>query len=159
MVSRRGFLALLGAGGVAVVGGGAVIALLPGDDGPGDGPPRITFGGESCLRCGMLVGDPRFAAGWRDGKGKEAHFDDIGCMIVQSRETPPAAPAHFWVHDYHTEQWIAAETASFAVDDSIRSPMAYGIAAAAAPDDARSLAPNVELTSWSNLLNSVKGRG
>lgn len=159
MVTRRGFLALLGAGGVAVMGGGAVVALLPGEDGPTDGPPRITFGGESCARCGMLVGDPRFAAGWRDAKGKEAHFDDIGCMVVHAREAPPASPTRYWVHDYHTEQWIAAETAAFVMDDSIHSPMSYGLAAAAATDDAKSIAANVQTTSWASLLTNVKARG
>lgn len=158
MLTRRKFLALAGAGGAVVAGGGAVIALLPGSGEKGDGPPNIKYGESSCERCGMLIGDARFAAGWRDGSGAEAHFDDIGCMIVQSREHPPAN-ATFWVHDFHTEGWIDAAAAYYITDPGIKSPMAYGIAAAASPDDAKAVAATGHTESWTSLITNVKARG
>lgn len=159
MVTRRRFLAILGAGGAVVATGGAVVALLPDSDGKTNGPPVISYGTEACARCRMLIGDARFAAGWRDGSGTEAHFDDIGCMVVRSREQPPAEPVRFWVHDYHTEGWIDASTASFVADPSIKSPMSYGIAAASSADDAKAVALAGQPDSWTGLVSTVKAKG
>ncbi len=159
MITRRRFLALLGVGGVAVASGGAIVALLPDSNDTSDGPPAISYGSDACARCRMLIGDARFAAGWRDGSGAETHFDDIGCMVVQSREQPPTTPARFWVHDYHTERWIEASTASFVVDPGIKSPMAYGIAAAGSADDAKAVALAGRADTWTGLISTVKARG
>lgn len=158
MLTRRRFLAIIGATGALAATGGAIVALLPSEDADKKGPPALKVGDDACARCGMLIGDLRYAAGWRDDSGAAAVFDDIGCMVVEAREHPPASAA-FWVHDFHTEAWIEAETASYTISTGIKSPMAYGIAAAATPDDARSVASDGEAHTWADLAATVKAKG
>lgn len=159
MATRRQFLALLGLGGAALASGGALVVLLPDGKEKTDGPPEIAYDSDSCAHCRMLISDPRFAASWRDNKGDAALFDDIGCMVVQSREHPPAEPVRFWVHDYKTSDWLDASVASFVVDPVVKSPMAYGIAAAASAANARTISTTSEVTDWASILSTVEARG
>jgi copper chaperone NosL len=161
MVTRRRFLGILGA--VATVGAAGVagIQLLPGETVP-TGDPVIRYGQENCARCRMAISDARFAAAWRDPAGKEAHFDDIGCMVLLQGEKNPAAGTRFWVHDYVTEAWLDAQSASYAISESIRSPMSYGVAASATADGAQRIvkeSTQVTVTRWEALGTSLVKRG
>ncbi|MGB4864113.1 MAG: nitrous oxide reductase accessory protein NosL [Tepidiformaceae bacterium] len=159
MVNRRKFLAFLGVGAATLAGGGMLIALLPDSEKKTEGPPEIAYGSDSCAHCRMIISDARFAAGWRDASADETHFDDIGCMVNHAREHPPAQPVQFWVHNYNTEEWLDASLASFIIDPSIKTPMSYGIAAAGSPEDAKSLAPEGDVTGWAGLPDVVEAKG
>jgi copper chaperone NosL len=129
MPTRRQFLVLVGSG--AALGAAAVtgIATLAGDEDQGDGFPVIRYGAERCAQCGMIIDEVRFAAA-RSGPGKTSrHFDDIGCLVMDTVEHPPASDGvRLFVHDYETERWLDAESASYVIAAAIRSPMAYGLA-------------------------------
>lgn len=159
MVNRRKFLAFLGVGAATLAGGGMLIALLPDSEKKTEGPPEIVFGSDSCAHCRMIISDARFAAGWRDKSGDETHFDDIGCMVNHARDYPPAQPATFWVHNYHTEEWLDAALASFVIDPSIKTPMSYGIAASDSAETARSVAMAGQVTDWTGLPGTVEAKG
>jgi copper chaperone NosL len=140
MTSRRKFIGLLG-GGVVVFGAAAVAAK-----GLGDTPaqvsayPAIRYGEETCSFCGMSIDDARFASAWRVPSGPERHFDDIGCMVSAFHRDRPADGVQFYVHDYQAETWLDATSAHFVVSRSIKTPMAYGVAARATAADADALA-------------------
>jgi copper chaperone NosL len=161
MVTRRGFLALMGAAGAAGVAAIAGITLLPGESKP-TGDPVIHLGRENCARCSMLISDVRFAAAWRDPAGQEKHFDDIGCMVFLEGERHPAAGTRFWVHDYQTESWLDAATAAYVLAEGIKTPMSYGVAAAATIEGAQRIAANLtsaRTAEWAALPGSLSKRG
>lgn len=161
MVTRRGFLALLGVAGVSGAAAAAGIKLLPGKSVP-TGDPVIRYGKENCARCRMTISDVRFAAAWRDLAGKEAHFDDIGCMVFLKDERNPVAGTRFWVHDNATEAWLDAATAAYAISAGIRSPMSYGVAASATAEGAQQIvrdSTQSKVAQWEALGTSLVKRG
>ena len=161
MATRRGFLALLGVAGVSGAAAAAGVKLLPGKSVP-TGGPVIRYGQENCARCRMAISDARFAAAWREPSGKEAHFDDIGCMVFLKDERDPVAGTRFWVHDNATEAWLDAATAAYAISAGIRSPMSYGVAASATVEGARQIvrdSTQSKVAQWEALGTSLVKRG
>jgi copper chaperone NosL len=99
-----------------------------------DRPPEIVYGEDVCARCGMIISDERFAASLVVEKSPNVYehllFDDIGNMLMYAREA--GEDAHFvsyFVHDYHSKEWLNAQDAHFVLSDEIQTPMAFGIAA------------------------------
>lgn len=92
-----------------------------------DGPPEINYGRDLCVNCGMIISEERFAAAYRLPDGTERIFDDLGGLIRHGQETGELDVADVWVHDYETEEWVAAEDAHFIVTRSVATPMAFGI--------------------------------
>lgn len=161
MLTRRGFLGLLGGASVTGVAAVAGIKLLPGESAP-TGDPVIQYGKENCERCRMAISDARFVAAWRDPSGKELHFDDIGCMVLLEGERHPAIGTRYWVADFASDRWLDATTASYAISASIRSPMSYGIAASATPEGANAIVTaggQAQVAQWGNLAASLVKRG
>ena len=159
MISRRRFLSIAGAAGG--VGAAAVVSarILGGGDASSGGPPTIRYGAESCAGCGMVIDDPRFAAAWAVGR-QGRHYDDIGCMVNDLLGRPAPAGAQLFVHDFQTEAWLPALEATFVVSTAIRSPMAYGIAAASGSAGADRLAAQYKarVQAWPALSSGpVKG--
>ncbi len=133
MISRRHFLQL---------GGGAIVAAALGcDREAGKWPPGmqpIKWDRDTCVRCNMVISDPRFAAEMRGGEKDVAFkFDDIGCLVFWLRDK---AAQHAWMNDPATRMWVAdAADMSGATWLDVRqahylggrlSPMGYNFAAA-----------------------------
>ena len=93
------------------------------------GPPDINYGRDVCFECGMIISEARFASAYRTAADAEMLFDDIGGMLKYGHATGEIATAEAWVHDYETEEWVAAEQAYFIVTQSVATPMAFGILA------------------------------
>lgn len=153
MPTRRRFLALLGSG--AAIGAASVagVTILKDEEDEGDGFPVIRYGAESCARCGMIIDEVRFAAA-RSGPGKASkHFDDIGCCALDAAESPGGEGVRFFVRDYNDESWLDATSASYVIAESIRSPMAYGLAAVQNQQAAQELAGETggHVYSWGEL--------
>lgn len=128
MVTRRRFLAIVGIGFPVAAASVAGIHLLP-SEGTATGNPTIRYGENTCARCSMVISDPRYAAAWREESGREALFDDIGCMAHQEHDVNPRVASYF-VHDNGSEAWVDALQAAYLVDTKqFVTPMAYGIAA------------------------------
>lgn len=161
MISRRRFLAIGGAAGGTVAAAILGVRLLPGEGVTSDGPPAIRYGVESCAVCGMVIDDARFAAAWA-ASGKSRRYDDIGCLVTDLLKHPAPTGARMYVHDIETEAWLAAEEATYLVSPAIRTPMAYGIAAAATPEAADRLATQYQARAqaWDAVARGpVNGRG
>lgn len=159
MLTRRQFLARLG-GGVAVAAGVA-FGVACGTSGPDpSAPPEIEYGGERCAYCTMSIDDARFASAWLAPSGTEKHFDDIGCMVNSYRRESPSAGSRFWVHHYSSQDWLDARAATYLISPSIKTPMAYGVAAFASASEATAAVPAAKATlAWADLLNAVERKG
>jgi copper chaperone NosL len=132
----------------------AVVAAACGAAGAA-GPPEINYGRDICIECGMSIDDPRFATAYRLADGTEKKFDDIGDMIIHMRRTgdePPDTAA--WVHDFETEEWVAAADAHFVPTLSEASPMGHSILAFSEMGRARAFADDVggEVIAWSTVM-------
>ena len=100
MITRRHFLHL--------GGGMALGAALGCDREASQWPPGmqpIKWDRDTCVRCSMVISDPRFAAEMRGGeKDTVFKFDDIGCLVFWLRDK---AAQHPWMNDPATRMWVA----------------------------------------------------
>jgi copper chaperone NosL len=118
-----------------------------------DEPPKIVYGQDICDRCGMIINEEAFAAAYWTKGGEERRFDDIGGMMAYIVEEAEDV-ASYWVHDYADGEWIRAEEATFVLDQNLKTPMGFGIAAFADPAQAQALAAGqegVEVLSFAEL--------
>lgn len=159
MLTRRRFLGLLG--GSAAVAVGAMVGAGCGQKAPDiDAPPEIRYGQERCTYCTMSIDDARFAAAWRTPARSERHFDDIGCLVNAYRREPPPADSRLWVHHYPSEDWLDANQATYVIAQTIKTPMAYGVAAFATAAEAMAAVPAARATlGWTGILSTIERKG
>lgn len=112
----------------------ALASCQSGDDGLS--PPEIRYGEDVCDHCNMIINEPRYAAAYTTTDGDSRRFDDIGEMLLYAHERAEDVQA-FWVHDYHSEEWLDAAGASYVYDPELVTPMGWGIAAFGTDGDAR----------------------
>jgi len=159
MVSRRRFIILASTGALAAGGAAAGFAALP-SEAPRSGPPQLRYGEERCAYCGMVIDDARFAAAWREGSGREQHFDDIGCMVNAGRQRDPGSGTERFVHDFHDKSWVAATTATYARSSTVKTPMAYGVIAFSSAEAAAAFVESSGTPlDWAALLRQVERKG
>lgn len=98
-------------------------------------PPQVLYGQHECEHCRMIISDERFAAGMiidrANGSRASLAFDDVNCMFDYEHECEGCTVLARYVHDVNTRQWLDASTAAYMHSDSLETPMASGIAAAA----------------------------
>jgi len=160
MMTRRRFLTLLGTGTVVAGAAAGGYLALPAEEAAA-GDPRIRYGAEPCVQCGMIISDERFAAAWRAGRD-ERHFDDIGCMIANFRKHHPAGEVAYFVRDFGGAAWLNAAAATFVSAPGLKSPMGYDIAAFATREAAQQVMANRSGTNqetWAALIDGLKERG
>ncbi|MDJ0792314.1 MAG: nitrous oxide reductase accessory protein NosL [Acidimicrobiia bacterium] len=107
------------------------------------GPPEIQYGRDICVECNMIISEARFATAYRLADGSSKKFDDVGDMVVHLDETGDA-PTEVWVHDFETEDWVAAEVAFFVPTLSVASPMGHSILSFSDETRAQSFAHDVD---------------
>ncbi len=98
-MERRRFLLLAG---------GALLAGCGKKGNWPEGMAEIKWDRDTCVRCNMVISDPRFAAELRGGEKDTAFkFDDIGCLVFWLRDK---AAQHPWMNDAATRMWVADST-------------------------------------------------
>lgn len=102
-------------------------------------PPEITYGRDTCVRCGMIISDERFAAALVAPDGSVRLFDDVGEMLLTATEEEREGQ-RAWVHDRDSVQWIDATAATFARGAPETTPMGTGYVAFAQREDAEAFA-------------------
>lgn len=137
----------------------AALVLVAACGGSASEPPVIEYGRDVCVDCGMIIEEPRFAAAYRAG-GEERLFDDIVDMVVYGVESGEIGSAAAWVHDYGTEEWVAAPDAVY-VSGPIATPMGGGVVAFADEPAAAALAAEVggETLAWDDLVQLAETGG
>ena len=119
--------------------------------------PEIHYGEDVCSDCGMIINEVRFASAYavekEPGRYESYIFDDIGDMLAHMQKNQTLKAVEWWVHDYDTEEWIAATTALYVVSDQIKTPMNHGIAAFEKQADADAFAAQygVGTLDWDKL--------
>jgi copper chaperone NosL len=102
----------------------------------------------------MTLADPRFAAESLTRTGKAVVFDDVACLAAWLGENHTAV-ASSWVANFAAhDQWLRADSAIYLQSDTLRTPMASGLAALTPgrqADSVRSLLGGRLLT-WSEVL-------
>jgi copper chaperone NosL len=120
------------------------------------GPPEIKYGRDICVECGMIIGEARFATGYRLADGTEKAFDDVGGMVLHLRSSGDTVDDEsMWVHDFETEVWVTASRAYFVPTISVASPMGHSIIAFADSERAASFADDVgaDVIDWATVLS------
>ncbi|WP_438348060.1 nitrous oxide reductase accessory protein NosL [Paenibacillus sp. FA6] len=80
-----------------------------------------------CTICKMQIKDDAFATQLTTKDGKTYKFDDIGCMNEWKEQNGTENIGMDYVRDYNDNEWIEFKKATYVYDDSLRTPMAYGI--------------------------------
>ncbi len=89
-----------------------------------DAPPSLVWDQEVCTECGMLVGDPAYAAALVTKDGGTLPFDDPGCLFKYVLEKKPALHA-MWFHDGAHDRWLREQEVAFTAGHV--SPMGSGL--------------------------------
>lgn len=101
-------------------------------------PEPLAYGIDLCYTCKMTLMDEKFGAEIVTKKGKVYKFDDVNCMLgfYHTDVEPKENIAHLLVVNFtKPTQFIDATNSWYLKSDSIRSPMASGIAAFASQEE------------------------
>lgn len=153
---RAGFWPLL----LAILLAGTVSISGCSDD-VASGPPKISYGRDTCDFCHMIISEARYAAAYRDGNGKPYVFDDIEDLVLHAEEHGHSSEMTAWVHDYNTEEWLEVDDAWFVFSPEIPTPMAGGMVAFETEQAANDFAETVEgeVLRWDGILAHVAEGG
>ncbi|MBI3287958.1 MAG: nitrous oxide reductase accessory protein NosL [Elusimicrobia bacterium] len=112
---------------------------------PGD-PPQIVFGRHECARCGMIVSEERFAAGYVDDSGTTVPFDDLGELLSALAEREDLR-RRSWVRDFSNGGWLRLTEAHVVKIEGLATPMGTGWVAFAQRSEAEAFL-RARLRSW-----------
>ena len=114
-----------------------VLAMLAGCGEREYEPYSIAEGVDICNTCNMIVPNDLHATQIILKDGHYFMFDDIGCHYNWLSSYDNERIAVQFVRDFHTEEWIVIEEATFVYDVSFRTPMSYGILSFQSLDEAK----------------------
>jgi len=107
----------------------------------------------------MGIADARFGGEVITKKGKVFKFDDIGCMIkfIKSGGVEQKDIQQTVVINYSKQNdFINTDKAFFLVDDIIKSPMNFHIAAFPSSGEATKILPGRKPLSWNELYQQIE---
>ena len=104
-MDRRRFIAAAASQGLALTPLAVALSACGTKGDWPEGMAEIKWDRDTCVRCGMVVSDRRFAAEMRGGeKDTVFKFDDIGCAAFWMRDKQKDYP---WLADAATRIWVA----------------------------------------------------
>lgn len=90
-------------------------------------PVPIEEGVDVCEVCSMMVADDEYATQLILDGGRALKFDDIGDLFVWLEHNGDDGINVKYVRDFHTAEWIELEEATFAYDETFKTPMGFGV--------------------------------
>src|SRR5699024_8952748 len=90
-------------------------------------PEAIDPNNDVCEICAMAVADDQHATQIILKNDRSLKFDDLGCLYKWLDENGEEDVGAKCVRDFHTEEWVVIEDATYVFDEAIETPMAYGI--------------------------------
>lgn len=94
---------------------------------PGE-PPAVAFGKDACARCGMIVSEDRFAAGYVADDGRAVAYDDLGELLAALEERP-GLRERAWARDLEGGGWLRLSEARVETVPGLATPMGTGTVA------------------------------
>jgi copper chaperone NosL len=122
-------------------------------------PEPLKIGQDVCQLCKMGIADAKFGGEVITKKGKIFKFDDIGCMIkfIRSGGVEQKDIKETVVINYEKQNdFINTDKASFLVDETIKSPMNFHIAAFANAAEAAKIVPAGKTLTWNELYQRIE---
>ncbi len=89
--------------------------------------PEDVSENDVCDVCAMAVPNDQHATQIVLTNDRSLKFDDIGCLHTWIDENGTDDIGAAFVRDYNTEEWIDIEGATFVYEETIETPMAYGV--------------------------------
>lgn len=90
-----------------------------------------------CEVCAMAIADDQYATQIILTNHRALKFDDIGDLFVWMNENGTDDIGEKFVRDFHSEEWIILDDATYVYDESIETPMCYGVISFTNEDDAK----------------------
>lgn len=101
-------------------------------------PKPINYGKDHCHYCEMTIVDRNHATFYVTEKGKQFNFDAIECMINDLNNNNKHNLAFMEVTYYgHPKQMLKAQSATYLISESIKSPMSANLSAFSTLDVAK----------------------
>lgn len=100
-------------------------------------PPEDVEETDVCEVCAMHVANNAHATQIVLTNNRSLMFDDIGCLFKWIADNGEDDIGAKYVRDFHTEEWLVLDDAYFVFDESIETPMAYGVISFANEADAK----------------------
>jgi copper chaperone NosL len=102
----------------------------------------------------MTLADPRFAAEALTRTGKAIVFDDVACLAAWLAENRDRVASSWVVNFAAPAEWLRADSAIYLQSDTLRTPMASGLAALDPGRQADSVRSSLggRLLNWSEVL-------
>lgn len=92
-----------------------------------EGPAKIHWDRDMCVRCVMVLSDRKNTLQLKDpNTGRVFKFDDIGCMALwfEEENIDYKDSVKIWITDAKTGEWIDARKAFYTTNNI--TPMGYG---------------------------------
>ncbi len=122
-------------------------------------PVEIDYGNVHCMHCDMTVVDKSHSAEYVTKKGKAYVFDAIECMVRTINEKKNEDELVFiLVADYSNPgNLIDAKTATFMINEAIKSPMGANLSAFSSLENANKVKKEFggDLFSWDELKKEL----
>lgn len=90
-------------------------------------PEAINPDTDVCEVCAMAVADDQYATQIVLTNERSLKFDDLGCLYSWIEDNGEDEVGTAFVRDFHTQEWIELEEATYVFGDDIATPMGYGI--------------------------------
>lgn len=90
-------------------------------------PEAINPDTDVCDVCAMAVADDQYATQIVLTNDRSLKFDDIGCLYGWIEENGEDEIGAKYVRDFHSEEWIVIDDATYVFGEEIETPMAYGV--------------------------------
>ncbi|MCC6242860.1 MAG: nitrous oxide reductase accessory protein NosL [Gemmatimonadaceae bacterium] len=124
------------------------------------GPRALVVGEDACRYCRMTIDDVRFGAMVITAKGRVETFDAVECLASFVSSLPPDSPPRsIWVANYEMpSEWLAASSAHYLHESTLRSPMGRELAAFDATTRPESLRAQYggQMMTWDEVLAFVE---
>src|SRR5690606_743142 len=90
-------------------------------------PEPINEAVDICEVCSMTVADNEHATQLILNNGRSLKFDDLGDLFVWRDRNGLDDVNVQYVRDFHTSEWIELADATFAYDETFKTPMGFGV--------------------------------
>lgn len=90
-----------------------------------------------CAICAMALADNQHATQIVLKNDRVLTFDDLGCLYQWIEDNGEEDIGAKYVRDFHSQEWLLMDQATYVFDEHIETPMAYGVISFKDADEAK----------------------